>query len=153
MDNLFNLWEKPVAEEIYMIAGWHQWADAGSISSGLPQYLIDLTDARAIGEIKSGGFYLFQLPGTHHFLRPEIKLDKGYRQELGARKNEIFYAGDESKGLVVFLGDEPHLNEEGYAEAFFNVVQALGVRRVIAVGGVYGASGSLVRVQSARNER
>jgi len=53
MDNLVELWEKPLAEEIYMIVGWRQWADAGSISSGLPQYLIEQTDARRIGAIKS----------------------------------------------------------------------------------------------------
>jgi predicted ATP-grasp superfamily ATP-dependent carboligase len=139
MSDLVELWEKPIAEEIYMIAGWHQWADAGAISSGLPEYLIEQTDARRIGTIKSDGFYLFQIPGTHHFLRPEIKLDEGYRQELRIGKNEFFYSGDDRKGLVIFLGEEPHLNVELYAEAFFHAVKELGVRRVAALGGVYGA--------------
>lgn len=139
MDELFELWEKPVAEEKYMIAGWHQWADAGAISSGLPQYLIDKTGARKIGEIKPENFYLFQIPGTHHFLRPVIKLDEGYRQSLEVKKNEIFYSGDEQKGLFLFLGDEPHLNADRYAETFFDVVEALGIDRVAAMGGVYGA--------------
>jgi len=139
MNDLVELWEKPLAEEIYMIAGWRQWADAGAISSGLPQYLIDRTGARRIGEIQSDRFYLFQIPGTHHFLRPEIKLDEGYRQELRTRKNEFYYSGNDTKGLVVFLGDEPHLNVELYAEAFFHAVKELGVRRVAAIGGVYGA--------------
>ncbi len=139
MDNLVELWEKPIAEEIYMIVGWHQWADAGAISSGLPQYLVDQTGARKIGKIRSEDFYLFQLPGTHHFLRPEIKLDEGYRKELSTRKNEFFYSGDDNKGLVVFLGEEPHLNVERYAEAFFHAVEELGVKRVAAVGGVYAA--------------
>jgi predicted ATP-grasp superfamily ATP-dependent carboligase len=137
MDNLVELWEKPIAEEMYMIAGWHQWADAGAISSGLPQYLVSQMGARKIGEIRSEGFYLFQIPGTHHFLRPEIKLDEGYRRELRTRKNEFFYAGNDEKGLVVFLGEEPHLNVERYAEALFHVVGELGVKRVAAVGGVY----------------
>jgi predicted ATP-grasp superfamily ATP-dependent carboligase len=139
MDELVELWEKPTAEEKYMIVGWHQWADAGAISSGLPHYLIKHTNARKIGEIKPDGFYLFQIPGTHHFLRPEVKLDEGYRQSLSVRKNEIFYTGDDQKGLVIYLGDEPHLNAEQYAGAFFDAVEALGVRRVVVVGGVYGA--------------
>jgi predicted ATP-grasp superfamily ATP-dependent carboligase len=139
MDDLVELWEKPTAEEIYMIVGWHQWADAGAISSGLPQYLIEQTGARRIGKIKSDGFYLFQIPGTHHFLRPEIKLDEGYRKELRTRGNEFFYSGNDRKGLVVFLGEEPHLNVERYAEAFFHAVDELGVRRVAAVGGVHAA--------------
>ena len=56
MDDLLELWEKPAAEEKYMIVGWHQWADAGAISSGFPQYLIEQTGARKIGEIKPMDF-------------------------------------------------------------------------------------------------
>jgi predicted ATP-grasp superfamily ATP-dependent carboligase len=138
MDDLIELWEKPDAEEKYMIVGWHQWADAGAISSSLPQYLIEQTGARKIGEIKPDGFYLFQIPGTHHFLRPEIKLEEGYRKEIQAKRNELYYSGNDKKGLLIFLGEEPHLNADRYAEAFFDVVEALNVKRVAAVGGVYG---------------
>jgi len=139
MDDLVELWEKPAAEEIYMIVGWRQWADAGAISSGLPQYLIEQTGAQKIGQIKPDGFYLFQIPGTHHLLRPEINLEEGYRQELRLNKNEIFYSGNDQKGLIIFLGDEPHLNEGKYAAAFFQVVKELAVTRVAGLGGVYGA--------------
>lgn len=139
MNDLIKFWEEPIASEIYMIAGWHQWADAGSVSSGLPQYLIQETKARKVAEICSEDFYIFQIPGTHHFLRPEIKLEEGYRTMLEVKKNEFFYTGDEHKGLVIFLGDEPHLYADRYAKAFFDVVQALRVKRVGVVGGVYGA--------------
>lgn len=138
MNESVELFQRQVAEETYMIAGWRQWADAGSVSSGLPRYLINLTGAKKIGQIKPHGFYFFQVPGMHYFLRPEIKLEEGYRRELTVRKNEFFYTGDDRKGLVLFLGEEPHMNVEGYAVAFFDVVQALGVKRVGVVGGVYG---------------
>ncbi len=137
MSDVLKLWEQPVAEEMYLIAGWHQWADAGAISSGLPQYLIQRCQARKIGEISSEGFYLFQLPGAHHFLRPEIKLEDGYRTELRPRRNEFYYASFGNKGLVIFLGDEPHMNIDPYAEAFFAAAKQLGVKRVIGLGGVY----------------
>ncbi|HQE93930.1 MAG TPA: PAC2 family protein [Anaerolineae bacterium] len=139
MDDPFELWETPTAKEKYMLAGWRQWADAGSISSGLPQYLIEKMNARRIGELNSEDFYLFQLPGTHHFLRPQVKLAEGYRLSMSTHRNEFFYSGDSEKGLVIFLGEEPHLHVERYADAFFDMVEALGVKRVVAVGGVYGA--------------
>ncbi len=139
MDELLELKERPKADEIYMIAGWRQWADAGATSSDLPRYLIDQTGARKIGSIRSESFYLFQFPGTHQLLRPEIKLEDGYRTKLERHGNEIYYAGDEHVGLVLFLGDEPHLNVERYAEAFFNTATELGVKRVVAIGGVYAA--------------
>lgn len=139
MDRLVEITEKPVADEIAMIAGWEQWADAGAISSGLPPYLVERTGARQIGQIRPDGFYIFQIPGTHHFLRPEIKLEEGFRQSLTAHTNRIFYTGDERRGLAIFLGEEPHTNAERYAEAFLDAVEALGVKRVAALGGVYGA--------------
>ncbi len=138
-DPLVTLWETPKAEEVYMIAGWHQWADAGAISSGLPLYLIHKLDAKKIGEIQDDGFYLFQLPGAHHFLRPEIQLEEGYRKSLKTPQNEFYYVGDEEKGLVIFLGEEPHMRADRYAEALLNAIEALGIKRVGAVGGVYGA--------------
>ncbi len=139
MNGLVELYEKPKAAERYLIAGWRQWADAGAISSGLPRYLVELTGARKIGEFKPGGYYLFQIPGTHHLIRPVVKLEEGYRKLLHAPINEIFYAETNGKGLFIFLGDEPHLSVDRYAEAFFEAVETLRIERVAAVGGVYGA--------------
>ncbi len=138
MNELVEIWEKPAPGK-YMIAGWHQWADAGEVSSGLLQYLISYTRAKKIGQIAPGGFYLFQIPGTHHLLRPVVKLDQGHRRNLEHRQNDIFYAGNESQAIFLFIGEEPHQNEEQYARAFFDAVEALGVVRVAATAGVYGA--------------
>ncbi len=62
MSDVLDIWEKPKVEELYMIVGWRQWADAGSISSGLPQYLVRHTEGRQIGLMASEDFYLFQIP-------------------------------------------------------------------------------------------
>jgi proteasome assembly chaperone (PAC2) family protein len=139
LNDLIALVERPQTAETYMVAGWHQWADAGAVSSKLPRYLIDQTRARKIGEIRSEGFYLFQVPGTHKWFRPKIKLDEGHSIDLQARRNEFHFTGDDRKGLVIFSGTEPHLKEDRYAEAFLDVVEALEVRRVVAVGGVHRA--------------
>jgi proteasome assembly chaperone (PAC2) family protein len=138
MDSSVELLERPGSGKC-MIAGWHQWADAGDVSSGLPQYLIKQTRARKIGEIKPDRFYLFQIPGTHHLLRPVVKLNEGHIEELQQRRNEFFYSGDDREGFLIFLGEEPHWNEERYADAFLNAVEEVGVMRVAAVAGVYGA--------------
>ena len=136
MSNL-ELFEKPEAQEINMIAGWRQWADGGAISSGYPEYLIKQLGARKIGRIKPGGFYLFQTPLSQAMFRPEMKFEDGYRTEMSGPRNDVYYWGDAKKGLVIFIGDEPHLNIEQYSEAFFEIVSELGVKRVAATGGVY----------------
>ncbi len=138
MSDAVEIWEHPKAEEIYMIAGWRQWADAGSTSSGLPQYLIEQTGARKIGSIQSDGFYLFQIPGTHDIVRPVVKFDQGYPESLETQHNDLYYAEHNQHGLLIFLGDEPQMDIERYAQAFLHIASTLGVKRIIGLGGVYG---------------
>lgn len=137
MTELFNLWEKPQAEEIYLIAGWHQWADGGSISSGLPRYLVEQHNARKIGEISPDGYYLFQLPGAQQFLRPLSRQNDGLTESLHTPSNEFYYTEVNGKGLVFFIGDEPHMDAERYTRAFLEATKALKVTRIIHFGGVY----------------
>ncbi len=139
MDELLELWNRPKATEVYMLAGWRQWADAGAVSSALPQYLIDQLGATQIGRIKSTPFYIYQLPGMHGFLRPEIKLEDGYVTKLQLHHNDVYYWESGQQGLVIFLGDEPNLDIDRYGQALFNLAKELNVRRVVALGGVYAA--------------
>jgi proteasome assembly chaperone (PAC2) family protein len=137
MTDAVELWEKPTADDLTMMVGWRQWADAGSISSGLPRYVMNKLDARKIGEIRSDGFYLFQVPGTHDLVRPVVKFSEGYAESLRAPSNEFHYFGDKHRGVVIFVGDEPHLNVERYSESLLHSARVMGVRRIVGFGGVY----------------
>ncbi|MFW6096874.1 MAG: PAC2 family protein [Chloroflexota bacterium] len=138
MSNVLDIWEKPKVEELYMIVGWRQWADAGSISSGLPQYLVRHTEGRQIGLMDSEDFYLFQIPGTHELLRPVVRFEEGYPQSLEGKRNEFYFTGNDERGLLIFLGDEPQLHIETYVNSLLDVAEEFGVRRIIGLGGVYG---------------
>lgn len=138
MAETLELLERPEASEIYMIAGWRQWADAGSVSSALPQYLIQQTQARRIGTLRPDGFYLFQIPGTHDLVRPVVQFDEGFPKSLQVQQNELHYTESNQRGIVIFLGDEPHLDIERYVGAILEAAQALKVKRIIGLGGVYG---------------
>ena len=138
MSEAVEILEYPKAKRINMIVGWRQWADAGAMSSGLPQYLIDQTNARKIGSIKSDGFYLFQIPGTHDLVRPVVQFDEGYPLSVESRSNDLYYSGDDHHGTLIFLGDEPHLDVERYTNAILHIAETLNVNRIIGFGGVYG---------------
>lgn len=138
MNDVLDFWEKPKVEELYMIVGWRQWADAGSISSGLPQYLVRHTEGRQIGQMESDDFYLFQIPGTHELLRPVVRFEEGYPQSLEGQRNEFYFTGNEERGLLIFLGDEPQLQIETYVNSLLDVAETFGARRIIGLGGVYG---------------
>lgn len=137
MSDAVEIWEHPEAKEIYMVVGWRQWADAGAMSSGLPQYLVQQMGAHRIGKIRPDGFYIFQIPGTHDLVRPIVKFEEGYPAKLEAQHNEIFYAGDDKTGVVIFLGDEPHLDIERYITAVLHIAKTLNVRRIVSTAGVY----------------
>lgn len=138
MSESLDLWEVPQAEKLYMIVGWRQWADAGSISSGLPQYLVKQIGARQIGKLDPEPFYLFQIPGTHDLMRPVVRFKDGFPESLETQRNEIYYAGNDKRGLLIFVGDEPHINIETYVATILDLAQDLGVRRIVTLGGVYG---------------
>ena len=48
--------EKPT----FMVAGFNQWANAGDVSSGIPEYLIEKFNAKKVGHIRKGDFYILQ---------------------------------------------------------------------------------------------
>ncbi len=133
-----ELWETPEAREMCMLVGWRQWADAGSVSSGLPEYLVKQTHARPIGTIYPDGFYLFQLPGTHDLLRPVVHFDRGYPKSLQTPSNDLYYTGDNQRGVVILCGEEPHMEVERYVASIIHVARSLNVRRIVSLGGVYG---------------
>ena len=138
MTDAVEIQEHPTADEIYMLAGWRQWADAGSTSSGLPQYLIEQTGAQKIGSIRPDGFYIFQIPGTHDLVRPVVKFESGYPESLQIQHNDLYYIEHNQRGLLIFLGDEPHLDVERYAQSFLHIAKTFNVKRIVGFGGVYG---------------
>lgn len=137
MQSALELRETPQAENVVMLLGFRQWADAGSISSALPRYLLERTKSRKIGQIKNDGFYLFQFPGTHDLVRPIVKFENGFPIQLDLPKNEFYYGTVGETGVLYFIGDEPHMDVERYANAILDAAKALNVKRIIGFGGVY----------------
>jgi proteasome assembly chaperone (PAC2) family protein len=136
-DSALELKEIPQATNMVMLIGWRQWADAGSISSGLPKYLIQETNARQIGTIKNDGFYLFQFPGTHDLVRPVVRFRNGYPEELEAPENKLYYTQIGATGVVIFTGEEPHMDAERYVDTMLEAAKKLNVSRMVGFGGVY----------------
>jgi proteasome assembly chaperone (PAC2) family protein len=67
-----------------------------------------------------------------------VRFEEGYPASLESQRNEIYFAGNSQRGLIIFLGDEPQLNIEIYVAAILDLAQELGVRRIVSLGGVYG---------------
>jgi len=127
--------EKPTL----MVAGFNQWANAGNVSTAVAEYLIEKLDAKRIGHIHKGDFYLFQLPDSHYLLRPGVKYVEGYEEEYQEEPvNDFYYAEFGKKALVIFIGTEPNLHEDIYTNALFDGAEELGIKRIIVAAGVGG---------------
>jgi len=127
--------EKPT----FMIAGFNQWANAGNVSSGIPEYLIEKLHARRIGHIRKDDFYIFQLPVSHFMFRPAIKFVEGYEEDYQEEPiNDFHYAEIDDKGLIVFIGTEPNQREDVYINTLLDGAMELGVKRIIVPAGVGG---------------
>jgi len=138
MANELDLSKRPTTKENYLLIGWRQWADAGAVSSGLPQYLVQQLGAEPIGAIRPDGFYLFQVPGTYDLVRPVVRFEEGYPRSLETMRNDLYYASSHPRGLLIFVGDEPHMDIERYVGVLLSMAKDLGVKRIVAFGGVYG---------------
>jgi len=122
-----------------MIAGFNQWANAGSVSSGIPEYLIEKLQARRVGHIRKDDFYIFQLPGSHFMFRPPVKYVEGYEEDYQEELiNDFYYAGISEKGLIIFIGTEPNQREDVYINTLLDGAKELGVKRIIVPSGVGG---------------
>ncbi len=121
----------------FMIAGFNQWANAGNVSSGIPEYLIGKLNARRVGHIRKGDSYAFQLPGSHFLFRPPVKYVEGYEEDYQEEPiNDFHYAEISEKGLVIFIGTEPNQHEDVYVNTLLDGAKELSVKRIIVPAGV-----------------
>jgi predicted ATP-grasp superfamily ATP-dependent carboligase len=142
MSNDLLVLEKEIIEpekSAFMIAGFNQWANAGNVSSGLPEYLIEKLQAKRIGHICKDDFYLFQLPVSHYLFRPSVKYVDGYEEDYQEEPVNDFHCAEiDGKVLIIFIGTEPNQREDVYVNTLLDGATELGVKRIIVPAGVGG---------------
>jgi predicted ATP-grasp superfamily ATP-dependent carboligase len=141
VNNLFDLDKSGIdlRKPIFMVAGFNQWANAGNVSTGVTQYLIEKLNATKVGHIHKNDFYFFQFPGSHSVCRPPLKYVAGYEEYYQEEpQNDFYYAEIGAKGLIIFLGTEPNQREDLYVNTLLDAASELGVKRIIVPAGVGG---------------
>jgi proteasome assembly chaperone (PAC2) family protein len=139
MDRLRNviIAEKPKLRHPYMVCGISGWVDGGEAATGSIQYLVRKLEARRFADIPIDRFHLFQAPGQLS-LRPHIRMEDGILKEHRFPQNQFFYWVNPTadNDLILFLGTEPNLNWEEYAEAILGVAEEFAVVTIYLLGGV-----------------
>ena len=129
--------EKPKLRHPYMICGIGGWVDGGEAATGSIQYLVKKLEAKRFAEIPIDRFHIFQVPGQLS-LRPQIRIEDGVLKEHRFPQNQFFYwvNPDANNDLILFLGTEPNLNWEEYADAILGVAEEFAVVTIYLLGGV-----------------
>jgi len=129
--------EKPRLRHPYMVCGISGWVDGGESATGSIQYLVRKLGAKKFAEIPIDKFHIFQVPGQLS-LRPQIKIEDGILKEHHFPQNQFFYSVNPNadNDLILFLGTEPNLNWEEYADAILGVAEESAVARIYLLGGV-----------------
>lgn len=129
--------ERPKLREPYLICGISGWVDGGQAATGSVEYLMDKTDAEPLAEMPVDHYHVFQVPGQISS-RPHVKIKDGLLVEHEYPGNHFFYARipTSEHDLILFLGTEPSLHCDDYADAILHIVHQFGVVRTFLLGGV-----------------
>jgi proteasome assembly chaperone (PAC2) family protein len=120
-----------------MVCGISGWVDGGESATGSIRYLVKKLEAKEFAEIPIDKFHIFQIPGQLS-LRPQIKIEDGILKEHRFPQNQFFGSVNPNadNDLILFLGTEPNLNWEEYADAILSVAEEFAVFRIYLLGGV-----------------
>ncbi|GIW79643.1 MAG: carboxylate--amine ligase [Gemmatales bacterium] len=131
--------ESPDLRNGTLVLAFSGWMDGGDVSTGTVTRLVDLLEARPIAEIDPEPFYIYNFPGSMEvaaLFRPHIRIDDGIVEAVEMPSN-VFYC-KESEKLLLFVGKEPNLLWRTFAACIFEIVQRLGISRIIFVGSFGG---------------
>jgi len=132
--------QAPPLQDATLLLALTGWMDGGLVSTGTVQRIMDGRDVVEAGRIEAEPFYLYNFPGSMDIaalFRPQVKLAEGLIEgELGMPTN-VFHS-DPSANLAFFLGREPNMLWQTFADCIFDMSTHLNVKRIIFMGSFGG---------------
>lgn len=138
IENLHVL-SQPRLNGATMLLALTGWMDGGLVSTGTVRRLMENRDAIEIARIEADPFYIYNFPGSMDvaaLFRPPAKYEDGLITELQMPSN-VFHC-DPAANLVFFLGHEPNLRWQSFADCIFELAKAVGVSRIMFIGSFGG---------------
>jgi proteasome assembly chaperone (PAC2) family protein len=129
--------DTPILRAPRLVLGFSGWMDGGEVSTGTVGYLSRKLPARPLAEIMPAGFYIYNLPGMMEMaglFRPQARIREGLIEGVDFPRNHFFH--NQAHDLILFLGREPNLQWESYADCIIELCQRFGANRLYSVGSV-----------------
>jgi proteasome assembly chaperone (PAC2) family protein len=129
----------PALNSPRLLLGFSGWMDGGQVSTGTINYLIEKLNAQKFAQIDPENFYLYNFPGAMEItalFRPHTKIKDGLITTYELPTNTFFY--DDRNNLILFLGKEPNLNWQQFAECIFSLASQSAAKEIYFIGSVSG---------------
>jgi len=134
-----RIFERPDLRNPRLILGLSGWMDGGEVSTGTIKCFVEKLAAEKFAEINPEGFYIYNFPGSMEMtalFRPHTRIKAGLIRSFEMPKNEFFY--NEQNDLLLFLGKEPNLRWEEFADCIFLLCKEFHVSMIYFIGSVAG---------------
>jgi proteasome assembly chaperone (PAC2) family protein len=135
-DNV-KFYSKPTLRKPYVICGLSGSFNAGGISVGGVNYFISQFNGVKFAEMPASRYHIYQISGVES-LRPVFKMQDGLIVESILPVNQFYYAinPNSEHDLILFLGYEPSLYWEEYAETIVDLACDFGASRLYTFCGL-----------------
>ena len=119
-----------------LIVGFGGWIDAGRAATGAVRHLVRELGAERLAAIDAESFFMLTQE------RPEVRLKDDGEREINFPRSEFFAWEPEGggQGLLFFCGPEPHLRWRTYTQAFLDVAERCGVKRIVSLGALLASA-------------
>jgi len=134
-----SIFDRPKLKSPRLVIGFSGWMDGGDVSTGTVKCFIDKLGAQKFATINPEGFYIYNFPGMMEvtaLFRPHTKIEGGLITSFEVPA-DAFFASEESD-LIFFLGKEPNLLWEEFADCILSLCSQFGVKMLYFIGSVAG---------------
>jgi proteasome assembly chaperone (PAC2) family protein len=138
-EEVLKLLNVPKLHEATMLLALTGWMDGGAVSTGTLRAFMGNRQLAEIAQIAPDPFYIYNFPGSMEIsamFRPEVKIKRGLIRDFDMPLNA--FLADIPANLVFFVGKEPNLRWQQFADCIFDVIQRVGVTRIIFMGSFGG---------------
>ncbi len=128
---------RPDLRNPYIVCGLTGWVNGGDVGVGGVNYFISQFKAVNFAEMPTSRYHVYQIPGAES-LRPVFRMKDGLIVDFHLPKNQFYFATIPASDhdLILFLGTEPSLNWEEYADNLVGLACDFKASRLYTFGGV-----------------
>ena len=123
--------EEPSLYHPKMVVAFAGWADVTHAGTSALSYLARKLKAKEFADINTEEFYDFTAN------RPTVIISRGVIQEVKMPASRFYYVMSQGHDLILFLGEEPNLKWNRYADSMLKFVSYWEVDRIYLLGGLY----------------